>query len=242
LLQSHKLLIFNNLLNLVQALHYLNQSLEEPTMKLTTIAKSVAVAVLSIAGVAQAAPIATVTLDGAHFLQTGTVLNGASSGATVVRVVYSLGTPYVGGSTWDSVVDLADGTGTSPISLGVGAVASDFLTDARHFQTVTWSGLSVAPGSTFSFGPLDIDLITSLVPLVINQSSLGGGNSMVNATFSVFWSDNSFGRIAVGTSGWSVTQVNNIAAGVPEPGSLALVGLGLIAGALGAAKRAQKAA
>ncbi len=211
-------------------------------MKMTTIAKSVAIAAMAIAGVAHAAPIATVTLNGTTFLQTGTVLNALASGATVVRVVYSLGTPYVGGATWDSQVDLADGTGTAPINLGAGATPSNFLSDARHFQTVTWTGLSIAPGATFSFGPLDIDLITSLTPLVINQSTVGTGASMVNATFSVFWSDNTFGRIAVGTSGWSVSQVSSITGAVPEPGSLALLGLGLIAGAAGFAKRSKKAA
>ncbi len=214
-------------------------------MKLNRIAQSVALALISIAGVAQAAPIATVNLNGATFLQTGTVLNAATSGATVVRVVYSLGTPYAGGSTWDSAVDLADGTGTTPLSMP-GAVLSDFLGDARHFQTVTWSGLAVSPGSTFSFGPLDIDLISSLTPLVINQSSVGGSTSMVNATFSVFWSDNSFGRIAVGTSGWSVSQFSTIngtvGSALPEPASLALVGLGLLGGALVATKRKRQVA
>lgn len=73
---------------------------------------------------ANAASTATATLSG--FLQSGLIANDAASTGSITSVIYSLGTAADGIATWDG------GTG--------GGVASDFLSDPRYFQTVTWSG------------------------------------------------------------------------------------------------------
>jgi hypothetical protein len=178
------------------------------------IAGLLASALLS-ASAAQAASIASVSLT--SFIQDGNILNNAASTANITSVVYSLGPAGDGIATWD---------GTSGTS---GGVASDFLSDPNWFQTVTWSGLSVAPGASFNFSGLDIDLIVTLVPLNVTGGIIGAGSSLVGAFMSVTWSDGSFGSTPLAQQDWGLNQnfrIESNGAAVPEPGALGLLALG----------------
>lgn len=207
-------------------------------VKKTAVAKaSLAACALGWTLASSAAPVASVTLDGVQFLQTGTVLNAPGSGVNIVEISYSLGTPEIGIATFDSS---ASALTTTPATV-VGAM-SGFLSNPRWFQTVTWSGLSLAPGASLGFGALDIDLISGLAPLSVNESMIDNvGSSLANGTFSVRWSNGDTARIELFESGWSVTQsfqATGIPSGsvgegggqtlVPAPGTLALFGLGLV--------------
>ncbi len=150
-------------------------------------------------------------------VQSATITNDVGSGSTIESIVYDLGTANDGIATWDG-------------SAG-GAVASNHLSDAIHFQTITWSGLNILTGSSFSFSGLDIDLIQTISPLSVTGSAVDNvGTSLLNASLSIFWSDGNFGSIALTQQAWSETQnltINGGAANVPEPTTLALLGLGL---------------
>ena len=181
-----------------------------------------------------ALPSATATLNGGDFIQAGTIVNNAASGATISTIIYSLGTAGNGIATWD--------TGTS------GGVASDFLSNPRWFQTVTWSGLSVAAGGSFFISGLDIDYITTLSPLAINESIITPtAASLANAFVKIIWSNGAIGQTSLVQQDWANTQnltIEGATGRVPETGSsLALLGLALAAlGFFGRASHARKSA
>lgn len=156
----------------------------------------------------------TVQLNGATFLQSGRFTNDAASVAT--SFVYSLGAPANGVATWD-----AAGTGTP----------SEFLADPDYFQTITWSGLSVAPGGTFTFSGLDVDLIATLSPLSVDAATIDTvGSSLRNGFVGIGFADGSSCRVSLNATGWTVSQLLNCAIGgpvpVPEPATWGLVALG----------------
>ena len=185
---------------------------------------------LAILGIALGLSISTAkaavaTAELSSFIQQGTIINNIASGANITQIVYSLGTPGNGIATWDSGGGSNFGGGTP----------SNFLSDPNFFQTVTWGGLSVAPGAAFDFSGLDIDLIVTLVPLNVTGSTLDTtGSSLVNASVTVFWSNGDVGSSPLAQQAWSTTQnltINGGAVGVPDSAStqmllaFALVGL-----------------
>lgn len=174
-----------------------------------------AAALVASALLLPAAPVsATAALTG--FLQNGVISNTAVS-ANIVAVTYSLGPAGDGIATWESNTD--------------GGTAADFLSDPTFFQTITWSGLSVAPGNTFTFGGLDIDLINTLVPLDVTGATIGGGPSLAGAFLRVTFDDNQVLTRALQQQSWDIDQQLDLRddGAVPEPSSLALLGCGILA-------------
>lgn len=177
------------------------------------------VAVLALGATnVEAATLGMVNLyGGLNNLQKGFVLNDAASTANVVELVYSLGTPADGIATWQW------NTG--------GGAASDLLSDPEFFQTVTWSGLNIAPGTAFNFAGLDIDVIQTLAPLSVNSTLLDtAGTSLANAFVRVRWSDGTSATASLYQTGWATSQalyLEGQSEAVPEPTALALIGMAL---------------
>jgi hypothetical protein len=174
---------------------------------------------LGCSAAAEALPIsALAVLDGGNFLQSGSITNTAV-GENIVAVIYSLGTPADGIATWEFYSE-----SPSPFT------RSDFLGDADHYQTITFTGLSIAPGGAFNFSGLDIDLILTLSPLAVTGGVIDTvGTSLAHASLTVLFSGGGTASAELFETGWTTTQ--NLTLGevetVPEPGSLLLLGIGL---------------
>jgi hypothetical protein len=198
--------------------------------------KIITALVLSSAALsANATSLATASLT--FFDQNGTVTNNAASTANITSVVYSLGTAGDGIATWD----LFGNNGAA------GGVASDFLSNGQHFQTVTFSGLNIAAGSSFSFGSLDIDLIQTLTPLSVTGGVLDTvGTSLVGALMTIFWSNGDTATTNLVQQAWATTQNLSFTgapavSAVPVPAAAWLFATGL-AGFAGFRRNNQSAA
>lgn len=163
------------------------------------------------------ADVISATANIGAYSQSGSVLNTSDPGNNISAVVIDFGTPMVGGATFDS---------NFGSTLG-GGVPSNFLADPRYSQTITFGGLSVAPSATFNFGGLDMDVILSLIPLIVD----GGGGSVANASISVTFSSGDTLTAPfqnIDPSGFPpqtifLTGSTNSAQPVPEPSTLAML-------------------
>jgi len=160
---------------------------------------------------------ATVFLNGSFFLQTGSIAN-TSAGFTLTSFVFSLGTAADGIATWDD--DRGGGT------------ASNFLSNPRYFQTVSWAGLGVGAGSAFNFSGLDIDLIETLSPLSVTGVPVDEvGTSLRNAFVRATFSNGVTLQANLNQTAWRVDQrltLGAVTTVVPEPTSIALLATGLV--------------
>ncbi len=161
---------------------------------------------------------AAISLSGSDFLQSFNVTNNSTGGLSITKIVYSFGTPADGIATWDTK------TG--------GGVASDFLSNPEWFQTVTWSGLSIAPGASYSIPAysLDIDLIETLSPLSVTGATIDySGTSLANAYFGVEYNDGyGLRTVELNETGWTTDQNLQVTAAVPLPSAFLLLGPGLL--------------
>lgn len=164
---------------------------------------------------ALAAGTASIHLNGSDFIQSGTVTNTSAAGINITKIVYDLGTQAAGIAVWE----LFNSTGTHSNFLGGSSLT--------HYSTETFAGLSTAAGSSFSFSGLDIDLIVTVIPPVADSLTLGLPSSLANASMTVFFSDGSSGSASLVQQLWQVDQDLRIGAAVPEPGTYALMGMGL---------------
>ena len=158
---------------------------------------------------------ASIHLNGSDFIQSGTVTNTSAAGINITKIVYDLGAQAAGIAIWE----INSSTGTHSNFLGGSSLS--------HYSTETFAGLSTAAGGTFSFAGLDIDLIVTVVPPVADSGTLGLASSLKNASMTVFFSDGSSGSASLVQQLWQVDQDLRIGAAVPEPGTYALMGMGL---------------
>ena len=127
------------------------------------------------------------------YIQNGTVTNTSGPGVTMTEVFYTLGPAGDNVATWDGSVG--------------GGTAEDLLSNPQFFQSVRWSGLNVAPGSTFNFSGIDIDLIETLDPLSVTGATLDEtGESLRGAYIRATFSDGSTACAPQVQQAWSAQQ------------------------------------
>lgn len=181
---------------------------------------------LALSSAVSATPIGSVTINGADFLQSFSITNNSTAGESIVGIIYDLGTPGNGIATWDT------GTG--------GGTASNFLSNPRWFQTITWLGLNITTTFSLPAFSLDIDYIDTLAPLDIEQGIIDNiGTTLANATFTLLFSDGSTGTASLNQTGWTVNQSFRIVGrAVSEPAPFALLAMGALLAMFGRRRRA----
>jgi hypothetical protein len=165
---------------------------------------------------------------GGSFLQSGTVTN--QSGQVLTEITIDLGVDAGGGSpggtpTYDGNGGFADGLPSGTLGNQIGT--------STQFFSITWSGLSVADGDTFSFRGLDYDGYNG------GSSFNDGGATLLDGAEQILLSfaDGSTGTGAFLAGSPSSVNVDIFAdtAAVPLPAGLPLMLFGL--GALVVARR-----
>lgn len=175
---------------------------------------------------AKAAPIEA-TAELFNVLNQGIVTNTSDSAVVITGISFTLGEAAAGIGTWDS-------NGGSRLA---GGTPSDFLSDPNYFQTINFTGLSVAPGISFEWADLDIDGILSVSPL--NVSGLTSPTALDRASITAFFGDGTSASADLFPGGGPVPDQNLVLATirrpeppappptVAEPGTLALFCIGL---------------
>lgn len=176
-------------------------------------------------GSASANGSATIFLDGNRFLQAGSVTNHSGPGVYLTQVQYQIGFASAGDAVWQ----LNSSTGSH----------FGFIKD-NWYTVEVLTGLHIAPGASFSFGGLDIDLITSMNPVTVSNTLIDDiGTSLSHASILLSFSDHTFGGVQLNKTGWTVSQNLKVAASVPEPQTYALTGMGLALAGFVARRRRQ---
>ena len=174
-------------------------------------------ALILAAPLAAAVPVGTFTANA--FVQSGSVLNQNTD--TLIGVEIDFGVD-AGGDT--PIWDTSNGfTGLPP-----GTFTNQVPGLPNHYFTVAWMGLNITTGNAFNYSNLDLDGY-------INPGINGGGNTLIdgNSSITLFFANGDSFSAALPSGADPQNGLTVVIDGdvqrVPEPASLALVGLGLLA-------------
>lgn len=104
----------------------------------------------------------------------GSIANSSTAGYTLDAFSFSFGAPESGIAAWDLDIGL-DRT--------AGGTASNCLVP-RVCQTITWTGLALSPGQSFSWSGLDVETLVTVSPLL----AIGEPGALTNAQLT-YWFD-----------------------------------------------------